>query len=459
MSGAIHPLEDLSEAAFIEAACVPLDESHSSGTLEAANAILSNDPEVVTSSIYAAAVVGELAAVQRFLLLNSSLATAKGGPRNWDPLTYLCFSRYLRIDHGRSDSLVRTARALLDAGASPNTGWYQSGHRPTPTWESAIYGAAGIAHHAEMTALLLDRGADPNDGETPYHAAEGYDLSALKVLVESGKLNHDSLTTLLLRKSDWHDLEGIRYLLAHGADPNRREGGHDTALQFALRRDNDIHIIDTLLDHGANTALGSERDGRSSSAIAARKGRGDVLRSIERRGLALGLQGVNELIAVCAKGDATAVQALAARQPQLVPQVIEEGGTLLAGFASNGNVEGSRLLLDLGVEIAARYAEGDNYFDIARQSTALHFAAWRMRHAVVKLLLERGAPVDALDSKGRTPLELAVRACVDSHWAEWRSPESVRMLLDAGASAMKAQYPSGYREIDELLSKLRESLP
>jgi hypothetical protein len=39
-------------AAFIEAACVPRDSSHSSGTLERAEAILAAHPEVAGSNIY-----------------------------------------------------------------------------------------------------------------------------------------------------------------------------------------------------------------------------------------------------------------------------------------------------------------------------------------------------------------------------------------------------------------------
>ena len=77
-----------------------------------------------------------------------------------------------------------------------------------------------------MTRLLLERGADPNEEETPYHAPESYDNAALKVLVESGKLNADSLTTMLLRKADIHDYEGMKYLLEHGADPNRMTRWH-----------------------------------------------------------------------------------------------------------------------------------------------------------------------------------------------------------------------------------------
>jgi hypothetical protein len=68
-----------------------------------------------------------------------------------------------------------------------------------------------------------------------------------------------------------------------------------------------------------------------------------------------------------------------------------------------------------------------------------------------KLLIERGAPVDVPDGKGRTPLAIAVRACVDSYWTEMRSPDSVDALLRAGASVGGVRFPSGYAEVDELL--------
>src|SRR5260370_1247914 len=147
-------------------------------------------------------------------------ATAKGGLRGWDALTHLCFSKYLRIDRARTDGFVRAATALLDAGASANTGFFAENHQPKPEWESVLYGAAGVAHHPEMTRLLLERGADPNDEEVPYHAPETLDNRALKILVESGKLTPVSIVTMLLRKFDWHDDDGVAWLLDHGADPN-----------------------------------------------------------------------------------------------------------------------------------------------------------------------------------------------------------------------------------------------
>ena len=442
--------------AFIEAAVWH-------GTLERAEAILAAHPEIASSDIHSAAILGDDAAVRRFLELEPANATVKGGPRGWDALTHLCFSKYLRLDRARSAGFVRAAQALLDGGASANTGWYEMNHQPNPEWESALYGAAGVAHHAELTRLLLERGADPNDEEVPYHAPETHDNAALKVLVESGKLNADSLGMILLRKTDWHDHAGIKWLLEQGVDPNRRTRWGKTALHNAVLSDNALEIFEVLLDHAADPTLIADHPnrssrafpGRSAVAMAARRGRGDVLQLFERRGVAIELQGVERLIAACARNDAAAIRSIAAREPQLVREMVAEGGKLLAEFAGTWNTAGVGQLLDLGVPVTALY-EGDAYFDIAKDSTALHVAAWKGLAPTVKLLIERGAPVDAKDGKGRTPLALAVKACVDSYWTYRRTPEAVRALLDAGASVSGVAFPSGYADVDELLEVHRK---
>lgn len=449
---AVASLSDPS-AAFIAAACVPRDASHASGTLETAEAILAAHAEIAKNNIHTAAILGDAAAVRRFLKRAAGDATAKGGPYKWDALTHLCFSRYLRLDRSRSAGFVRAAKALLDAGASAKTGFWEMDHQPKPEWESVLYGAAGVAHHAELTRLLLERGADPNDGETPYHAPETYDNAAVKVLVESGKLNEESLTTMLLRKADWHDLEGMKYLLEHGADPNRMTRWQHTTLHQALRRDNGIEHIDVLLDHGANPLLKTTADGRAGISMAARRGRRDVLESLERRGIPMEFAGVERLIAACARNDGKTIRAIMANEPALHGELLAEGGTLLGEFAGVGNTDGVRRLLDLGVNVAALYEKGDGYFDIAPKSTALHVAAWRAWPSTVALLIERGAPVNLQDGKGRTALAQAVRACVDSYWTNRRSPESVERLLRAGAEVSSVEYPSGYAEVDELLQR------
>jgi ankyrin repeat protein len=352
---------------------------------------------------------------------------------------------------------VRAATALLDAGASANTGWYEANDEPRPFWESVIYGAAGIARHIELTRLLLDRGADPNDGETPYHVPETYNNAVMKVLVESGKLNEVSMTTLLTRKADWHDDEGIRYLLEHGADPNHTTVWRTTPFQHAIRRDNGIEILRLMLDFGADPSLVNAQTGRTGVAMAARRGHGDVIREIARRGLSVQTEGVDRLVTACALAEAEMVEATARAEPVLAAELVAQGGTLLAEFSGNGNTEGVRLLLDLGVSVSALYPEGDGYFEVAKDSTALHVAAWRARHDTVGFLIGRGAEVNRRDAKGQTPLALAIRACVDSYWKYRRTTDSIEALLRAGAALDDIEIPTGYPEADALLLRHRGS--
>jgi ankyrin repeat protein len=416
------------------------------GTLAAADALLAAHPELRTSDIHTAAVLGDDVLVRRFLEVDPKSVHAKSPPYGGDALNYLGLSKYLRLDPSRSEAFLRAARALLDAGADPNTGFWTEGK--FPEYESALYGAAGVAHHAALTRLLIERGANPNDEDAVYHCPEGDDLGAMQVLVETGKVTPEHLSLMLVRKHDWHDPAGVKYLLEHGADPNlkRDRGWHP--LHHAIARGNALATIELLLDHRADPTIRDE--GTSAIELAARRGRGDVLATFVKRGIALDLRGVDRLIAACAMDNGANVTDLVRGEPQLVSDLLGQGSTLLAEFTGTWNTAGVRHLLDLGVPVASLY-KGDGYFDIASNSTALHVAAWQLRADLVQLLLERGAPVNARDDKERTPLMLAVRACVDSYWTERRTPEPVRLLLAAGATTDGVAFPSGYADVDALL--------
>ena len=382
-----------------------------------------------------------------FLAEDTSRVKLRDGPYMADPLNYLCLSKYLRLDPSRGEAFLRAATALLDAGADPNTGFWTTG--PYPEFETALYGAAGVAHHAPMTRLLLARGANPRDEEACYHSPEGNDSDAMKALVESGKLTDNDLALMLVRKADWHDYEGAKWLLEHGANPNHLRGRGWQPLHHSIRRDNGLDIIGAMLDHHADVGVGVE--GLTAAVRAARRGRGDVLANLDQRGITYELKGVDRLTAACARHDRHAVDAMKREEPALVVELLAMGGQRLTEFAGTWNTEGVAMLLGLGVPVNAA-CEGDGYFDIAKGSTALHVAAWKGVASTVKLLLARGAAVDALDGKSRTPLMLAVKATVDSYWTYRRTPEAVQALLDAGSTVAGVRYPSGYAEVDVLLA-------
>ena len=431
------------------------------GGLEEAERIRQAHPDVVSATIHAAAVFGDDTAVAACLAADPASAVVRGGPRGWDPLTYLCFSRYLRIDRARSGAFVRAATLLLDAGASASTGFYEKAHSPNPEFESVLYGAAGVAHDAALTRLLLERGADPNDGEVTYHAPEWWDPDVIAALVESGRLNGDSLATMLLRKHDWHDEPGVRYLLAHGADPNRQTVWGITPLQQAVRRDNAATIVEALLAHGADPTRRMEpraahgRDDVDAIALAAWRSRADLLALFERAGSPIPTDGVPGFLGACARGNEAAARALLDANPDVSAACRARGGEWLALAAGNGNVAALRCLLAIGIPAGAIWAEGDGYFSIAPASTALHVAAWRAQHDAVRYLLGEGAPVDGTDGAGFTPLQLAVRACTISYWRNRREPTSIAALLDAGADASRVVVPTGYDEADRLLIDAR----
>jgi ankyrin repeat protein len=411
-------------SSFIEAA-VWTDE------LAPADAILAQAPDLASRSIYAAAILGDDQAVRRFIEQDPSSATTKGGPRGWDALTYLCFSGYLGRDQDRAEQFVRAAGALLDAGASANTGFFDPNHRPAPQFESVLYAASGVAHHPGLTRLLLERGADANDVEVFYHAPETLDNRALKVLVQSGKVPADGIRAMLSRKFDWHDDEGVAWLLDNGADPNRpHPWGGSLPFHDALDRGTPLSYFEKMLDHGADPTL-MVPNGPSVFAGAARRARKDVLELFERRGFTMPLDGDDAFIAGVARGDERSARAIVATDPDIVARIQSHDPALFVDFAGADNPDALRLLLDLGFDPGARREEPP----WRRGETALHVASWRGRASVVRLLIERGAPLEAKLASGETPLDLALRALVEQ--SEWtpndHSIEIAEALIDAGA--------------------------
>jgi ankyrin repeat protein len=438
--------------AYLLASSVPMRGGHTTGTLDEARALLALHPALPTSSLFAAAVSGNAAAVYDRLSRDPSLVSARGGPHDWDALTWCCFSRWLRDDRARAGDFVHTARVLLDAGASANTGFYDRSHAPEPQHESVLYGAAGVAFCAPLTELLLSYGANPNDSEVPYHAAEQYAADVVAALLAAPTaLTPDSLATMLLRKADWHDHEGVVQLLQHGVDPNVSGPWPRTAFMQALLRDNDLAIVEAMFEAGGDPHC--TVNGQSALSLAAWHGRTDVLQLFAERGVELPQQGVDAVAVDATLGDFQGVRARLAASGHDRETFMARLPAFVARCAGNGALAPMGVLLQLVPTVDVRWAEGDGYWDIAPDSTALHVAAWRAQHGVVRQLVEAGADVNATDGRGRTPLMRAVDACVRSYWQDRRRPTSVDVLLKAGARRDGVALPTGYDAIDLLLRR------
>jgi hypothetical protein len=129
------------------------------GSLDRAREVLGAHPEVASSDIHTAALLGDHEAVARFLAEDPANATAKGGPRNWDALTHLCLSKFLRLEPARTVGFLKAALALLVAGANPNTRFFEETHQPKPEWECALCGAiegtqVSKAVHSRVAAIF-----------------------------------------------------------------------------------------------------------------------------------------------------------------------------------------------------------------------------------------------------------------------------------------------------------------
>ena len=78
---------------FFESACMDYTNKDAPERYARAQAILDRDPEIIQFDIYTSSIVGDIGTVEKILEQNPSLSRKKGGPRNWDPLLYLCYSR------------------------------------------------------------------------------------------------------------------------------------------------------------------------------------------------------------------------------------------------------------------------------------------------------------------------------------------------------------------------------
>lgn len=361
--------------------------------------ILEREPRIAHANIYTAVVCGELDEVRRILDERPEAVSEIGGPRRWPPILYLCSAR---LPSGDSVAMLRL---LLDRGADPNA-FYLGGNADIHyTALTCVLGRGeeiGPMHPLarEMTALLLERGADPHDGQVLYNVFANN---------TSRHLLDDDIVWLLelmhehsIRRgheADWQNpgwpMFDMRGAVSLG-DDGRVHRGARFLLDAAVDR-NLLGMAEWLLEHGAgpNTPPGELWRGQPRHTLhqeAMVLGHTEMAELLARYGAArtpVAREGLDAFIDACLAMDASRVRAMLAEHPEY-----RSDHRPMFAAAKRDRADVVEMLLDLGIPPDVEDAWHG-------RTRALHVAGPRSAH----VLISRGAEVDARETNfGATPL-------------------------------------------------------
>lgn len=258
----------VSDESFLSLVCLTYGEDHPS-RVERAIAMAPLEP----SDVWEAAAMGRLRSVED--------VSAQGGPFAWEPLLYLCYSRFPMSE----DDALASAALLLDAGADPNVGYLWHGFStPFTALTGVLGGGEGDQSRqpfwSRLARLLLERGANANDAQGLYNRQFRADNEHLELLFEFGLGQGDgdpwqqrmgghmeSIEQMLARQLRWaihHDmLDRVQILTDNGAELTG-------AVEFAALCGHQ-RIVDELVARGAKPPALSPEDRFVADLLAGRE--------------------------------------------------------------------------------------------------------------------------------------------------------------------------------------------
>jgi ankyrin repeat protein len=375
---------------FLRLACLTYSDDGPANRAAAAR-LLAEYPELPRHNVFVAAACAEAVEVRRHLAGRKAAASVTGGPHGWSPLLYQAYARH-NPDVDLAGTL-ETAQLLLDAGADPNDGrfWHAL---PTPF--TVLTGVLGYGEHRQpwhphdipFARLLLESGADPNDGQALYNRMFGTNDDHLELLFEYG-LGRDT-------RGPWHRLLGesldspaemLRSLLAWAVT-------HDQRHRVALLAEHGVDIMSPF------TEPRSRRRGTpvEVALVNGHRELADQLRSLGAPPPRLGA--ADTFVAAVLAGDTDGVQQTPAH---VIGAVRRKRSGLVTWGAAQGAPNAVELLVSAGFDVNALGRS-----DIPSNEpwhTALHVAAETGNLALAQTLLALGADPNISDKHYRsTPL-------------------------------------------------------
>ncbi len=401
-------------------------EAATDGRQDRAERLLRLHPAIVGASFPVALVTGDAKRATEWLAKNPELAHKPGGPRGWEAIHYVC---HTSLRHGTAadpDGLVAIARRLLELGTHPGTRfpWVHHAVRRPVLW-----GAALVVRFLPLVDVLLQAGANPNDGVTLPLAAGAGDVAALDLLLAHGASPNQPWATdgaaTLYAVLHWAGTPvGPHWLLEHGAEPDPiYDSNGETPLHVVAERW-DVPLAEALVARGADPTR-RRVDGRTPYEIAELNANHAVADWLRSRGAAGILRPVDRLVSACSRVDRETVAKMLAAEPDLRAQIGNEHYATLYRAADQGDSAALEALLTAGFD--------PNRGDEEIGKTALHCAAMAGHEEAVRVLLDHGAATDVRDREFNAPPLIWAAEGARSHQGREAEYARVgRLLMDAG---------------------------
>lgn len=409
------------------------------GNLDIANAILDLAPLISKANIYTACVCGDVDAVNSFLEGSPELASEAGGPHNRTPIVYSTWSCYLSKKEGEIAHIIEK---LISCGANPNSAWTNE----NGTRESALYGCVE-AKSLVVAEKLVAAKADPNDGESLYHACEKNSIELLDLLA-NGHLDPEDISYCIKHAMDFRWDDGIRWFLDKGADPNAvHPVAKETSLHWAVKRNCSVEIITDLINAGADlnarTTTGQSAFlkivGHTPLDFALRLGRKDVVTLLKARGAKESVYSEYDqfVIGVVNSEDQDEVK----NEKGMLGSLTENDQNLISHVSQMQNWGAVRKMIEIGWPI-----DGVGWMG----ATPLYWALAFGETLMVQYLLQHGASTDEIGGYFKNPIHTVI-SCQWGKGGDWTG--SLACLLKHGLEIPSDVFPSGQSDLDGILRR------